>query len=79
MNTHQYAADVFQLAQTQRRFAHEYKRWAVEYQQRGDGKRYEENRAKSDRLWQSAKFLMRGLRGWSFKENANFEWKDAAE
>lgn len=44
----------FSLSQTQRRFAHEYKRWAKAAEAEGDLERYRRFRAESNRLWNEA-------------------------
>lgn len=52
------------LSQTQRRFAWDYRRQALIAQSQGKQKRYEEYRAKSDRLWREAKFNLWMAQTW---------------
>lgn len=58
----------FDLSQTQRRLAHEYKRFALEDEQAGKLERYRLNKQRSDTLWRSAKFSLQRLRVWRFVE-----------
>jgi hypothetical protein len=60
--SHQSAA-FFSLSQTQRRLAHDYKRWALEDAGRWlPDELYRKHRAESDRLWQSAKWNLQAAR-----------------
>lgn len=69
--------DYFSLSQTQRRLAHEYKRWALEDEVIGNLERYRVNRQRSDRLWRSAKAnLELARRGTQAREHQ--EWSVAA-
>lgn len=47
------------LSRTQRRLAHQYRRWALEDAAAGNLDRYRKNRAEAERLWKSAKFHLR--------------------
>lgn len=67
----------FSLSQTQRRLAHEYKRFALEDEQAGKLERYRLNRQRSDTLWRSAKFSLQRVRIWRFAE-AKHEIRRAA-
>ncbi|TWG90362.1 hypothetical protein L598_000700001190 [Mesorhizobium sp. J18] len=46
------------LAKTQRRFAHQYRRWALEDEAAGKADRSRKYRAESQRLWEAAKFYL---------------------
>lgn len=48
--------DFLRLARTQRRLAHEYRRWALEAEREGNIDRYRRYRKEANRLWESAKF-----------------------
>jgi hypothetical protein len=61
-NAAQQSAAFFSLSQTQRRLAHEYKRWALEDAAEGFAELYRKHRAESDRLWQSAKWNLQAAR-----------------
>lgn len=68
----------FRLSQTQRRLAHEYKRWALEAETLGQIERYREYRKRSDELWRSAKWNLNRLRVWSFQVERKQELRRAA-
>ena len=57
----QFAA-FFSLSQTQRRLAHEYKRWALADEAEGFLEHYRRHKAESNRLWQSAKWNLQAAR-----------------
>jgi len=58
------SAAFLSLAKTQRRLAHEYRRWAQEDEAAGRLARCRKYRAESERLWQAAKFHLRHARDW---------------
>ena len=68
----------FSLSQTQRRLAHEYKRWALEAEKLGQLERYREYRKRSDELWQSSKWSLNRLRSWRFPVEHKQEMRRAA-
>ena len=49
-------AAFFSLSQTQRRLAHQYKRWAMAEENGGSIERYRKYKAECNRLWQEAKW-----------------------
>lgn len=55
-------ADLLSLSQTQRRLAHEYKRWALAEEAAGDWPRYRKFKAESNRLWNEAKWHLQAAR-----------------
>jgi len=67
----------FSLSQTQRRLAHEYRRFALQDEQAGKLDRYRLNRQRSDTLWRSAKFSLQRVKVWRFVE-AKHEIRRAA-
>jgi hypothetical protein len=62
INASYQSAAFFSLSQTQRRLAHDYKRWALEDAADGFDELYRKHRAESDRLWQSAKWNLQAAR-----------------
>lgn len=60
----QWSMDLLRLSQTQRRIAHEYKRWALEYLAAGRTDRFEYYRNKSNACWQEAKLHLLRARQW---------------
>jgi hypothetical protein len=58
INASYQSAAFFSLSQTQRRLAHDYKRWALEDAADGFDELYRKHRTESDRLWQSAKWSL---------------------
>ena len=61
-NAAEQSAAFFSLSQTQRRLAHEYKRWALADAAEGFLELYERHRAESDRLWNDAKWHLNRAR-----------------
>lgn len=55
------------LALSQRRLAHEYKRWALAAEEEGKLERYRSYRSDSDHYWRSAKFHL----AWAQRERRN--------
>ena len=51
--------DFVSLSQTQRRHAHEYRRWALEAEREGKLERYRRYRAECNRLWRNALWNLR--------------------
>lgn len=70
---------LFSLSQSQRRDAHEYKRWSLEAEKNGNMGRASQYRKRSDYLWQSAKQNLHYARVWDLPASAVAEWKEAAE
>lgn len=69
----------FDLSQTQRRLAWEYRRFALEDEQAGKLERYRLNKQRSDTLWRSAKWSFQRLKVWRFvDETAEQEIRRAA-
>ena len=62
LNASQQRAAFFSLSQTQRRLAHQYKRWALEDEAGGFFDLYRRHKAESIRLWQSAKWYLQAAR-----------------
>jgi len=54
MDLQQRMADWLMHAKGNRRRAHEYKRWALDYRAAGNDRRFYECRAQSDRSWRLA-------------------------
>lgn len=49
------ATNFLTLAKTQKRLAHDYRRWALEDEATGNLPRYRRHRAESNRLWRDSK------------------------
>jgi hypothetical protein len=50
------------LSLTQRRLAHEYKRWAIQDEAEGFAELYRRHKAEANRLWKSAKWNLQAAR-----------------
>lgn len=61
-NAARQSAAFFSLSQTQRRLAHEYKRWAMKDEADGFLEHYRRHKAESNRLWNAAKWNLQAAR-----------------